>query len=139
MGDNTQDTPTDATAETTIAKAERTYDGVLKRYDLPREEALKRLAEIKKVTKGKSKLYFKFTCGGCGARCMFPTPNALYEIGICSDCGHETDVTQAGFMVVTDFARRTPAPNAPQANAQTNDLNSKDDDPLDAGTNDSLP
>lgn len=90
----------------TSAKAERTYDGVLKRYDLPREEALKRLAEITQASQGRSKLYFKFTCEGCKARCMFGTPNELYEAGICPECGHETTLAEVGFMVVTDFAQR---------------------------------
>lgn len=86
--------------------AELTYDSVTKRYDLPRKQALERLSEIKKLSEGTSRLYFKFTCQKCKARCMFRDPDILYEIGICPECDTENNIKEAGFMVVTEFKKR---------------------------------
>lgn len=81
------------------------YDGVLKRYDLSREE-IQKLANIYIAeSKGKTCVYYRFTCSNpeCGSRCGFNEPNILYEVGVCSNCEKETVITEAGFMVVTTF------------------------------------
>lgn len=41
-------------------------------------------------------VFFKFTCRACGSRQTFEVPNVLYSYGRCEECGHTTDLRQAG-------------------------------------------
>lgn len=47
-----------------------------------------------------AKVFFKFTCVGCGTRCTFNEPNALYERGECASCGLDQPITEAGFALL---------------------------------------
>lgn len=68
--------------------------------DLPRRELMVLADETLKKYPG-AVVHFKFTCGYCGARCTLSDPNVLYETGQCYNCGHDTTITQGGFMVMT--------------------------------------
>jgi hypothetical protein len=46
-----------------------------------------------------ARVYFKFTCPQCGARCTFDEPNRLWEEGECHACGTKSPVTEAGFVL----------------------------------------
>src|SRR3990167_6976337 len=84
-------------------KGEAYYDGVLKRYDRPREAAKQLAQDYIDAGKGKTTIYYRYTCLHCKSRCGFSAPNILYEIGVCSNCGKETEIEEAGFMSVTQF------------------------------------
>lgn len=45
------------------------------------------------------RVYFKFTCEACGARCTFDEPNTLFARGECHECGHQMEITHAGFAL----------------------------------------
>lgn len=47
----------------------------------------------------RAKVFFKFTCSHCGARCMFAEPNKLFEQGECGECHQTTIVREAGFAL----------------------------------------
>lgn len=87
----------------TKGKGEAYYDGVLKRYDLPREAIIKQAQDYIDAGGGKTKVYYRYTCVHCKARCGFSEPNTLFEIGVCSNCSKETEIEEAGFMSVTQF------------------------------------
>ena len=98
-------------SDTKIPKfAERTYDGITKRYDVPRDQLLEQVERIRKHSKWKKTFYYKFTCHHCKARLLFGTPDILYEVGICPDCRKETHIKEAGFMEVTEYAKPTKQP-----------------------------
>jgi hypothetical protein len=63
--------------------------------DLPVEQLLKLADDTVKVFGGR--VYFKFTCTGCGARLAFDEPNTLYSHGTCDRCGTTTAITEGGF------------------------------------------
>jgi hypothetical protein len=67
--------------------------------DLPRDELLLRAQEALDRYPG-AEVRFKFTCEGCGERCMLAEPNMLRESGICWRCQHETEITEGGFAVL---------------------------------------
>jgi len=67
--------------------------------DLPKTELLQKAQEVLDRYQGHARVFFKFTCEKCKERCIFDEPNILYEIGICSECGHETRVLDGGMMV----------------------------------------
>jgi hypothetical protein len=70
--------------------------------DLPRDEAM-RLAEEAILGHGgpeRAAVQFKFTCANCGKRCTFCDANTLHTYGECCDCGHETKVDKAGFLLM---------------------------------------
>ena len=87
----------------TKGKASAYYDGVLKRYDQPRADILAKANEFITAGKGKTCVYYRYTCAKCNARCGFNEPNVLYDVGICSNCGTETIIEEAGFMSVTEL------------------------------------
>lgn len=69
--------------------------------DYPRDE-IQRKAEAAIARHGgptRAQVFFKFTCGTCGARCTFQEPNRLYESGACA-CGATTRVDVAGFALL---------------------------------------
>ena len=74
--------------------------------DLPREQ-LAALAERVLSSNGRSKVYFKFTCRRCGARCTFAEPNTLFETGECNVCGAISPVDEGGFMMVLEMPANT--------------------------------
>lgn len=47
-----------------------------------------------------AEVFFKYTCEGCGERCMLSEPNILYEKGECHKCGHVTPITKGGYTLV---------------------------------------
>jgi hypothetical protein len=55
------------------------------------------------VAAGKATFYQKFTCENCLARQTMPTPNTFFELGICEECNHVTDIKKRGcnYMLVT--------------------------------------
>lgn len=69
--------------------------------DYPRDE-IQRMAEAAIRQHGGSttaRVFFKFTCGRCGARCTFNEPNRLYTEGECHACGFMTSIERAGFAL----------------------------------------
>ena len=70
--------------------------------DLPREQ-LAALAEQALGSGGQRKIYFKFTCRHCGARCTFAEPNTLFETGECNVCNGISPVNEGGFMMVLEM------------------------------------
>jgi hypothetical protein len=46
-----------------------------------------------------ARVFYKFDCGACGARCEAPEPNVLPETGICEVCGAETRILGAGYAL----------------------------------------
>jgi len=70
--------------------------------DYPRAEIMK-MADAAIAKHGgpeHARVYFKFTCEACGARCTFAEPNQLYELGECDRCQHMTPVAVAGFSLL---------------------------------------
>lgn len=55
------------------------------------------------IAQGHQRLYFQFMCEHCKAKNTFGEANMLYETGVCSNCGQETEVKQAGFMTVYEM------------------------------------
>ena len=51
---------------------------------------------------GNSLIYFKWTCGGCGARAVADDPNSLYTLFKHDECGYTTKTVDGdlGFMLV---------------------------------------
>ena len=89
--------------ELTKSKADAYYDGILKRHDLPRESITKLADDYIRESKGRTRVYYRYTCAHCEARCAFTSPNILYEVGVCSNCNKETSIEEAGFMAVTEL------------------------------------
>lgn len=46
-----------------------------------------------------ARVFFKFTCSACGARCIFNQANRLFTEGECSECHAMTVVEKAGFAL----------------------------------------
>lgn len=70
--------------------------------DYPRAEIM-RMADAAIARHGGPecvRVYFKFTCEACGARCTFEEPNQLFEEGECDRCQHMTPVLVAGFSLL---------------------------------------
>lgn len=69
--------------------------------DLPREELMKRAAEVTADdgTWPGANILFKFTCEHCGERCTLVEPNVLYENGECHKCGKTTKIDYGGFTI----------------------------------------
>lgn len=95
--------PTGESVDEAKSKADAYYDGILKRYDLPRKDIVKLAEDWIRESKGRVRVYYRYTCKHCQARCAFGTPNILYEVGVCSNCNKETEIESAGFMAVTEF------------------------------------
>lgn len=76
--------------------------------DLPRDELLRRADEAIAMYGGPevARVYFKFTCKNCGARCILHEPNLLYERGRCCGCHHETEITEGGFLLAIALVPR---------------------------------
>ena len=70
--------------------------------DYPREQIMQMASDAIATHGGpaRARVYFKFTCEACGARCTFNEPNALYESGECCDCGHMTTIAAAGYSLL---------------------------------------
>ncbi len=66
-------------------------------HDIPRAEVI---AQAEELARQGWFVYFKFTCGECGERCILQERNTLYERGECCRCGHETELSRVGFMLV---------------------------------------
>jgi len=77
-------------------------DELLIMTDFNRNEIIKSANEAITRSGGpsKAKVYFKFTCIGCGMRCTFKDPNVLYEKGQCYNCGSEIVIDKASFMLL---------------------------------------
>lgn len=41
-------------------------------------------------------IFQKFTCQGCGRRIIINVPNALFAIGHCKHCDHQSDLLESG-------------------------------------------
>jgi hypothetical protein len=63
--------------------------------DVPVKDLLKLAEDAVRLLGGR--VYFSFTCTGCGERLTFDAPNTLYTRGTCTTCGTTTDITMAGF------------------------------------------
>lgn len=71
--------------------------------DLPRAEVIEMANNAIQNGKGRTKVYFKFTCQHCGQRCTFADMNVCHVEGECFKCGKMTEVKEAGFMLVLDM------------------------------------
>ena len=71
--------------------------------DLPIQELARMADEAIRMTGGR--VYFTYTCGGCGGRVRFDEPNTLYERGHCDRCGWTTVLQQGGFDLEYDEDR----------------------------------
>lgn len=52
-----------------------------------------------------AEVFQKFTCENCGNRLTMDVPNAFYKEGSCDNCGHVTNIEEAGcnfLLVVTN-------------------------------------
>lgn len=67
--------------------------------DYPTDE-IRRRADAALVNFPGSQVHFKWTCGNCGARQVFETPNTIYQSGTCEECGHETKLEKFGFDLI---------------------------------------
>lgn len=67
--------------------------------DITRAEMIEQANSIIGTIPG-VKVYFKFTCAGCGERCTLLEPNVLYEEGECFACGHMTKISSGGFALL---------------------------------------
>lgn len=68
--------------------------------DRPRAEIIKMANDVIERAAGRAKVYFKFTCPGCGERLTLEEPNVLYEDGECVKCGQTHPIERAGFMLL---------------------------------------
>ena len=68
--------------------------------DLPRDEVIAMANNAIANGKGRTKVYFKFTCQHCGQRCTFADADVCHAEGECFKCGKMTEVKEAGFMLV---------------------------------------
>ena len=71
--------------------------------DLPIPELVKLAEKAIADSAGMGEVHFKFTCGNCGERCMFETPNMTFDDGECHECGHKTPFKEGGFLMVYRF------------------------------------
>ena len=55
------------------------------------------------IDAGKMRFWQKFTCAKCWARIQVDTPNTLFEIGHCLECGHFTDLKKDGCNYAVNF------------------------------------
>lgn len=60
------------------------------------------LGALATIKKG-GKIHQKFQCARCNAYNYMEVPNAFYESGECSDCGHVTDIVKDGCNYVAIF------------------------------------
>lgn len=51
---------------------------------------------LKEILSGQITFWQKFTCEQCWARIKVETPNKLFEIGHCQECGAYTDLKKTG-------------------------------------------
>lgn len=55
------------------------------------------------------KVWFKWTCIGCGSRQTFETENTLHSFGKCEECNHVSDIgnpeVNLGLMVMVSSPR----------------------------------
>jgi hypothetical protein len=59
----------------------------------PLEQVLK---EAGKWVQGGHIVYQQFNCAKCNAKQTMDKPNAFFEVGICEECGHATDIVKDG-------------------------------------------
>ena len=67
--------------------------------DLSRAEILK-LARKAAAEHPGARIHFKFTCLTCGDRCVLEEANTLYQRGICFNCGSDSPIEKAGFLLI---------------------------------------
>ena len=79
--------------------------GAQQHKDKPRAEVIEQAEVIIRESHDRAKVYFKFTCEHCGQRCTLTEANTLPEKGECFLCGHETELTRAGFMLVLEMSK----------------------------------
>jgi hypothetical protein len=77
MADKTRAVPTTGDVEALAGACQHTLDVI--------ENAKRQMARGAKV-------FFKWTCGRCGARQTFETPNVFHVLGKCEECAHLTDL-----------------------------------------------
>lgn len=74
--------------------------------DLPREEVVKRAEQVIALLAHRgqrARVYFKFTCGHCGARQTFDKPNSIFADGTCEACGETTkDIPAYGYLLESE-------------------------------------
>jgi hypothetical protein len=73
--------------------------------DVPVDQLLKLAHETVQTFGGR--VYFSFTCAGCGRRLTFDEPNTLYSHGLCDRCGTTTVITEGGFDLECDTETAT--------------------------------
>jgi transcription elongation factor Elf1 len=67
--------------------------------DLSRAEILN-LARKAAAKHPGARIHFKFTCPKCGERCVLEEDSTLYERGICFNCGSDSPIEKAGFVLI---------------------------------------
>jgi hypothetical protein len=74
--------------------------------DRPRDEIL-RMAQraLDERRPGSCAVHFTYVCANCKTRCALEEANTLYERGECFNCGRETVIRNAGFLLVQRVGR----------------------------------
>lgn len=62
---------------------------------------------LPEILAGYMTFWQKFTCAKCFARIQVETPNTLFELGHCQECGHYTDLKKDGCNYAVLISRRT--------------------------------
>jgi len=60
----------------------------------PWKEALR--GAVEQINRGRN-VYQQFNCSRCGTKQTMDTANTFYQHGICEECGHDTNIQEAGF------------------------------------------
>jgi len=71
--------------------------------DYPLEACMKKANAIIDAYPG-TKIYQKFSCGGCGERLTIDIPNEFHERGSCDKCDFITDIRKQGCNYLVVYA-----------------------------------
>lgn len=65
------------------------------------------VTHAEEVIKKGGTVYQQFNCAGCGAKQTMDDPNKFYKLGLCQECGHETNIERDGcnFMAVHKYPK----------------------------------
>ena len=64
-------------------------------------------AHATEIIKKGGTVYQQFNCAGCWAKQTMPYPNKFYKLGLCQECGFETNIERDGcnFMAITKYPK----------------------------------
>jgi predicted RNA-binding Zn-ribbon protein involved in translation (DUF1610 family) len=80
--------------------------------DHPLEEVVK---EAERVASQGGQVYQKFTCANCGARLTIGEVNKFYTEGSCDQCGHVTNLREAGCNMLVILGKGVTIDQAPSS------------------------